>query len=192
MFMRAVFGAAVAAALVFVWGYVYWTMLPYSPQVMRAAESEPQLSRALQAALPESGMFVIPGLKSNDAAAVEDYQKRQAEGPIATVVFRREGSTMSAPVLGFGYLQMFLAALAAAIALSACDVNFYPGRVMIVFWMGIFATLWADFSDVAWFYYPMNYYWLKLGYTVPAAVLMGLVLGAFVRPPTASQASSPR
>jgi hypothetical protein len=29
----------------------------------------------------------------------------------------------------------------------------------------------------------MSHFWLKFGYTVPAALILGLVLGLFVRPP---------
>ena len=58
---------------------------------------------------------------------------------------------------------------------------------MIVFWIGIFAALWANLSDVAWFHYPLDYFWLQLGYTIPAAIIMGIVLAAFVRPPVAER-----
>jgi hypothetical protein len=188
MLWRAILGAAVAAALVFVWGFVYWTMLPYPERVMQSVASEATLVEALQAALPASGMYAIPGRHGNDAAAMADQQQRTAKGPVAILAYRNAGVEMTGPYFAFGYLQMFLAALAAAIALSACDVNFYPGRVMIVFWMGIFAALWAHLSNVAWFHHPVNYFWLQLGYTVPAAFVMGIVLAAFVRPPSARRA----
>ena len=83
----------------------------------------------------------------------------------------------------YGLLQMLLAAFAAAIALSACDVRVYPGRVMIVVWMGIFCALWSSLSDVAWFHYPMEHFWLQLGYTLSSAIILGLVLAVFVKPP---------
>ncbi len=183
MFIRAILGAALAAALLFVWGFVYWTVLPFALRVMQAVESEQQLAEAMLANLPGSGMFVIPAEQSKEPAAVEDYQNRLKAGPVAVVAYRRTGVEMSAKFFGFGYLQMFLSALAAALVLAACDVAFYPGRVMIVFWIGIFAALWANLSDVAWFHYPLNYFWLKLGYTIPAAIIMGIVMAAFVRPP---------
>ncbi len=191
MFIRALLGAAIAAAIVFVWGYVYWVVLPFSSNVLHDVEAESGVIGSLQTNLPASGVYIIPGTAPEAAEAIDDWKKRAAQGPVATLFYRQDGvSAMSTKQFAFGYLQMFLAALAAAIALSASDVNFYPGRVMIVFWIGVFAVLWTTLSDVAWYYFPMNYFWLKLGYTIPAAILMGLVLAAFVKPPAVQKSRS--
>jgi hypothetical protein len=119
---------------------------------------------------------------------MEAYADAFGEGPLAMLFYRTEGDQFMSPqYFVYGFLQMLLAAFAAAIALSASDIEVYPGRVMLVVWMGVFCALWANLSDVTWFHFPMDYFWLKFAYTVSSALILGLVLALFVRPPRAGE-----
>jgi hypothetical protein len=194
MFLRVIIGSLIAAAVLFLWGFVYWQVLPFSNQVIKPLANETDLTSvmendlasAMAAGGAETGVYYFPHMpvNSTDEAALEDYKNRHMAGPIGMIFYRAEGTEPMPPKrMAWGYLQMLLAALAAAIVLSASDVQVYSGRVMIVFWMGVFAACLSVLSDVAWFYFPMNYFWLKFGYYVSSGLILGIVLAMFVRPP---------
>jgi hypothetical protein len=182
--VRILFGSIFSAVALFLWGYVYWTVLPFPQQVIKPLPNEDAVVKALQAV--ESGTYRIPGppADAKDAAALEEYAQEFGEGPLAMLFYRSEGDAFMSPrYFAYGFLQMWLAAFAAAIAVSASDIGVYPGRVMLVVWMGIFCAIWSALGDVAWLHFPLDYFWLKFGYTVSSALILGLVLALFVRPP---------
>lgn len=181
MLGRLVIGSLLAAVVVFFWGFVYWTVLPFPASVLQTLPGQETFINQLKAAVPESGAYLIPG--GAEVQTDEALQERHREGPIATLFYRKEGAEVMSPsVFIYGYLHMLAAAFVAGIVIAASESRSYFSRVMLIFWVGVFCAVWVEITDVVWYYFPWDYCLLKMGYHISAALLMGLVLAALVRP----------
>lgn len=179
--MRLVIGSVVAAIALFFWGFVYWTKLPFSGQVMKAMPGQESYMEQVKSAVTETGVYLIPGGDEvlTEAAAAERFR----EGPIATVIYRREGSEPMPPTtFVYGFLHMLVSALIAGIVVMTSGRRTFFGRVMLIFWIGLFTAVWTEISDVVWYYFPWNYCLLKMGYHVSACLILAIVLGAILQP----------
>ena len=191
MLLRTLLGALIASALVFGWGFVYWMQLPFVDQVIQKLDNEEETLADLQDRVPRSGVYAFPApVDPQQTAEFENWQQRHAGGPVGILVIDSDGRpAMGTKTMLFGFLQTLAAAIAAGIVLAASDVFVYAGRVMIVVWMGIFAALFVTLSDVVWYCHPIEFFWLRAGHLVSSAIILGLVMGFFVRPPQRQAAS---
>ena len=181
MFIRLIVGALISAAVVFVWGFVFWNVLPFPKQILTSLPGQETFIEELKAAIPESGAYMIPG--GMEVASDEDVLRRHAEGPIATVLYHKEGAPpMDPSVLIKGFVHMFVAAFIAGIVIAASESNSFFSRLMLVFWVGVFCAVWAEINNVVWWYFPWDYTLLKMAYHISCCLIMGIVLGAIVRP----------
>ena len=181
MFLRMIIGSIVAAVLMYIWGFLYWGMSPYSAQIMKTAPNQEAYLEELNDSMTESGVYLIPaGADKMDDPSVGPLHEA---GPIAMLFFRKEGAPMMGPtVMIYGFLHMLLSAFIASIIVAASGAGTFFSRFMLVFWVGVFAAVWVELADVVWYYYPMDYFWLKFVYHVVACVLLALVLAWVVRP----------
>ena len=183
--LRLLIGALVAAALMFAWGFVFWTVLPMSNSVLKTLPDQETLVDQLKAAIPETGVYMVPAGAGVDLED-ETLAQRHAEGPIATLIYRKEGAplmgTAGSRVLLNGFLHMLASAFIAGIVVAASESNTYFSRVMLIFWVGVFCAVWAQLTLAVWWYFPLKYCLLYMAYDVSSCLVMGLVLGGIVRP----------
>ncbi|MEM8677734.1 MAG: DUF1761 family protein [Planctomycetota bacterium] len=181
MLIRLIFGSLISAVLVFVWGFVFWTLLPFPKQILTTLPGQETFIEELKAAVPESGAYMIPG--GMESASDEDVLRRHAEGPIATVLYHKAGAPPMAPKIFIqGFLHMFVAAFIAGIIIAASESNTYFSRVMLIFWVGVFCAVWVEINNVVWWYFPRDYALMRMAYHLSSCLIMGIVLAAVVRP----------
>lgn len=171
----------------FIWGAVFW-MSPLGLMAVSAVEDESALSAAMMASLPESGIYFVP-----DAAAMETdaegWTARHEAGPLATIIFHREGfAPMQAGIMIKGFLHelvsiAFMAMLLRCFSASPA-LNRYSGRAMAVLMLGILMGFYSRLGDSIWFLHPIGWGLTNWAYTVGAWGLAGLVLAAFIKPRT--------
>ena len=91
--MRILIGSIVGAVLLFLWGYVFWTILPFSMKVIKPLPNEDAVVAAMQASDAASGVYRIPGppADAKDPAVMEAYAQEFGEGPLAMMYYRSGG-----------------------------------------------------------------------------------------------------
>lgn len=180
--MRLFLGSAIAAVAVFMWGFLFWQQLPWPGQVMRTLPNQDALADAGGSEELATGVYLVPGMPSDPADP--DFAARHARGPIATLLYQREGSNPASPkVLLRGFLHMLFSAMILGVVLLASGRREFFGRFMLALWIGIFVAFWAEPTRAIWFSVPWTYAWLYMAYHLSTCVIMGLVLAWFVRPP---------
>ncbi len=180
--MRALTGIILASVLMFVWGFVYWGISPVPGWVLKTLPNPDALVPALQQAIPASGVYLLP-VGPDAGEPDEAAQQRFLQGPIATLIYSKEGSEMMPPsVMVKGYLHMLVSAVIGALILMASGRREFFGRFMICFWIGVLVAIWPEVSRVIWFHFPWNYCLLYMVYHFTSCLIMGMVLGYFVRP----------
>jgi hypothetical protein len=180
--MRTLIGIVVASVLMFVWGFIYWGILPVAGTVLKTMPNQESIVPVLESSIPSTGVYLIPvGADAGEPDAAT--QERHARGPIATLVYTKEGGPMMPPsTMVKGYLHMLGAAVVAAIILMASGRREYFGRLMICTWLGVFVAIWPELSRVIWFSFPRDYCVLYMTYHFTSCLLMGIVLAYFVKP----------
>lgn len=147
--MRHLIAAAVAAIVVFFWGFAAWAGLGLWDFAFPKPANEAAVADTLKSSLDSDGAFVIPfppeGYGSTPAdpaqeAAFKDYEARHRAGPLALVVYRATGSEPMPPSeLVRGFAIELVAALLLTCVLSAVHGGF-SRRAYVGFTIALFAS----------------------------------------------------
>jgi hypothetical protein len=192
MAIRLVIASILAAVAMFMWGFLFWGVLPLSKSVMHALPNEAEVIRVLQSSSMPTGVYFYPFPGESEG---DDAQKRVEEqhlaGPIVEVRYRAEGARMMDPmVMAKGFLH-FLAATCLAGLLLCFTLPASPSfgrRWGFVFLFGLAAALFHDLSGPIWFFNPWSFALLNFSYHVVGWLIGGLILAGLVKPATPSTA----
>ncbi len=192
--MRVLIAAIFSGIVLMMWGFAFWTASPVPQQFLKSLPDAANVVAAIRDSGAESGVYVYPGsegMDSSDQAALEAWQERHREGPIAHIFLQSEGTEPMAPsVFLMGYLHFAVSALVAATLLAVVvdKLPSYLARVAFVAGCGLFAAVVLGLSDPIWYYHPWGYHLMQASFVVIGWVLAGLVIGAIVRPAKAATA----
>ncbi|HEY6565701.1 MAG TPA: hypothetical protein VIY86_14530 [Pirellulaceae bacterium] len=179
--MKLVLGSVIAAVAAFVWGFVFWQVLPWPMQVMRTLPNQDEVVDEWRSSELATGVYLVPGMTRDMTDA--EFKANHMQGPIATLLYQREGSDPANPqAMIRGFVHMWISAFILGIVLLASGRREFFGRFMLAFWIGIFVAIWTEPTRAIWFSIPWEYSKLYMAYHFSACVIMGLVLSWFVRP----------
>jgi len=185
--MRVIIGAIAGGIALFIWAFVSWMFIPWH-RVQPLTGKEAAVKQALSGF--EGGVYAIPGptidvTAEQQAAAEEAWTAAHRAGPLALVVYEPQGNDPLGPMrMGIGLGLEIALALVAAIMLHVVGpaVPFYRQRVGFVFLLGVFAVVGSHLMNWHWFSYPLRWTLESIGDGLAGALLLGLVLGAIVKP----------
>ena len=183
--MRFILGVILAAAALFMWGYVYWGLSPFPDSIIQSVDDHEAVAASLQMHFNESGTYLMPQQPKNtkDVATMDAYTRRHEEGPVVMMFYNHAGAApMDSTRMAIGFGHSVLVAFLGGIICLAAAPRTYVTRVMLIFWTTMFAAVWTQVGNVIWWYYPMDYCLLQLGYMIIGGMLMALILAAFIRP----------
>ena len=188
MLFRVLLGSLLSAVVLFFWGWIYWHFVPPLSGAWRAipVEIEERLVQDLDESLSVNGVYMYPRSdtsRPDQNAAHEEWIKKNQTGPRFMIFFNTQGFAqrdMSKTLIA-GFVHMLVCSLfCGGLLASAGPMCCYPARVFFVFMVGLFATVWINFSNPIWFHHPWDNALLFAGYNTVAWLLAGLVLGAIV------------
>ncbi len=192
---RMLLGSLVSGVVLFLWGFVFWGLVPPPEFCMRSADQPDELAVALNRHLPVSGTYFLPRPATNStagdaAAAFDAFVQKHRAGPVAQIHVLREGTDpMSGLVYALGFAYFVFSSLLAAglLRLAAPALAGYWARVGFVALLGLFATAFCDLAGPVWFHHHPGFAAWNALYHAVCWILGGVVLGAFVRPTPASK-----
>jgi len=188
-----VLGGILGGAALFFWGAISHMILPIGEMGIRTArpEAESALVAAMQEALPEQALYIVPGSdpsKPMDEAAQKAWLDRYAAGPTALVAWNPGPGTAIGPrPLTIELLSnLAICVLAAWLLTRLAPGTGYFQRVGIVALLGLVAVLSIEVSYWNWYSFPGA--WLAgqlleqgIGFT-----LAGVVVARHARPAPAA------
>lgn len=177
---RLILGSLLAAFIVFMWGFLYWNVLPFRNAVTLPVPDEASMSQTL-GALPETGTYQLPDLRASESA--EALVGRMSQGPIAYILLRKEGANASDPSMFInGFLHMLITALLIGLVLRRTALATFGARFGLVFLAGLAAAIFSNLGEPIWYFQPWGWHILQAGYDLTSWALIGLVLAKFVQP----------
>jgi len=188
MAIRVLIASAVAAAAMFLWGFVFWGI---SGAAMALLSPLPEGARddviaVLRRDNLPAGMYVYPAPVDdmNDEEAMEENERLHEEGPRLRLAVKEGGPSMPPSCFVYGVLLNFAYALLGAtmVAMGAGSLPSYGRRFQFLLVFSLAGAIWTNFGDVIWWFYPVSYGLGNLAYQFVAGVLMALIVAAIVRP----------
>lgn len=180
---RYIVGSFVSAVALFLFGAIFW-MSPVGSLGFVVAPDDDLAAVSVQTAFPVDGTYYVPG--PGDGSDREGQFARHRAGPIATVHIRHEGAEpMSPRVLLVGFVHNWIVALLMTYLLvraAPAAVARYGDRVLFVALVGVIAATLIDLGHPIWWYQPWRFHLVNAAYHIGGSVVVGLVLGAFVKP----------
>lgn len=182
-----VLGSLVTGVVLFLWGFVFWGLIPVPG--MHEPTDEAALWESLGETIPESGAYYVPNFEGGPEAV-----ERHEMGPTAMLFVRVEGSpTMPPSMMVIGFFHMAATAFLIGLLMMRLSAHLrtYRDRVVFVALVGIVVAFWADLAWPVWWRTPWSFFLGMAVYDVVAWLLAGVVLARFVRPEHHSAAAAP-
>lgn len=177
---RLILGSLLAAVIVFIWGFLYWNILPFRNSATLPVPDEAALTQALEA-FPETGTYQIPDLRTSESE--EAMTAKLSQGPSALILFRKEGVNWADPKIFIGgFLHMLITALLIGLLLRRTGLATFGARFGLVFLAGLAAAIFANLGEPIWYYQPWGWHILQFGYDLTVWIIIGLVMAKFVQP----------
>jgi hypothetical protein len=183
---RVIVGGIVGGALLFVWGFVAHMVLPLWHDALRFVPAEDSVLGAMKEAIPEPGVYLLPGVDMSREMSEDDKKALEAKllaGPRAFLVFNREGAEMPPTLkqLGLEAASNILGALLAAVILFALRAGFLA-RLLASTLFGVMGWLAISFSYWNWFSFSWEFTRAELIDQTCGWFIVGIALAIIVRP----------
>lgn len=183
MQLRVLLAGLAGGVVMFVWGFVFWAVLPFPKMYLPPMPHESAVRQALDNALPASGTYVFPSRTEENH---DTMKARYAEGPVGTIAFHKGGVDMEDPSTYVKGLAHFIACAAIAAGIMSTvigSLRTYGSRALFVFRLGLFAGVAIEIAKSIWFYAPPDFVLLNCAYHFAGWGLAGLAIAAIVKPP---------
>lgn len=183
---RGLIAASLGALLYFVWGFVFWVVLPFGPMVFRQTNEEPALARQIALSIPSPGSYTVPGteLMASDPA---EYKRRRDAGPRATLFVYPKGRPMISIVALLGGFGTMLAATSLmTLLLVLVPTASYARRVLIVLLAGGAGIFLGDLGFPFWYDWPWGLWLASAAFHLSGWLFVALLLAAILKPTRAA------
>jgi len=191
--VRIVIAGLLGGAVLFIWGAVSWVWVPWHQMAKLPQESIVQ--RALQSTGADSGVYRFPMMDPdaiNESMSDEDkndvreaFAMRHKEGPVGMLVYNDEGSDWMPMMMHVkGFLLDFVTAVVAAtmMSMAVSSLGGYFGRVLFVLLLGVYVAVGTSMMNWNYMLYPLRFSLEMAGDSIAAALLLGLVISALIKP----------
>ena len=188
--IRLVLGALVSAVVLFAWGALFWVVSPLRFGVLRPLPRAEAVVSLLEQNLPHSGVYLSPfpdeeRFTADPKEAKEEFLKRQRQGPLVQISYRKEGVDPTNPAtlaLGFGHLFVSALLIGGLLMLALPALTTYLARMLFVFLAGVFAAVTVSLSPPVWFHQPWDLPLFNALYHASGWFVASFVLAAILRP----------
>ncbi|MGH1541768.1 MAG: hypothetical protein ACRBHB_15185 [Arenicella sp.] len=169
--MKNVIAAVLAGIVIFVWGFISWTAIPWHDAVVNKFSDEAAVTQVLVDNSPQTGVYYLPH-------AEEDYAVGK---PSAFVNMLPEGhsSGMAGMMIKSIIGNIIIAFLVICLLLKTTGLGFVQ-KVGFVALTGLIIGIAGNFPYWNWFGFPTGYTVVMILDTVITWVLVGLVLAKLV------------
>jgi hypothetical protein len=179
---RIILGGLAGGVLLFFWGFFSHTVLPLGEMGIKSLPEEEVVVGTLESALSEPAIYFFPGM-SDDPSEEEMlvWQQRYEAGPLGILFYRPTGFTPFVGQLPYQLLTDLAAVLLAAFFLSMLTVSYWK-RVLFVTSLGLLCWFTIVVPYWIWYLFPSGFILGSLVDLVAGWFLVGLLLGAIVKP----------
>lgn len=190
MSARVLIAGVLAGLFLFGWGYLANMVISLGAVGIRSLppDRQDQVNSVLVEQIDQSGLYLMPGMDlslKGDAlnAEMERWTRAWEAGPTGFLVFNLTGTTPVSPLnLVVQAVIDILIGIAAATVVSFFRPTRYGCRVALVVAIGLIAFLYTNATYMNWYRFPLDYTGARLLDMLAGMLVVGIVVGAIVRP----------
>jgi hypothetical protein len=189
MLLRISLAALLSAVVLMLWGYVFWIGLGVPGAVLHPLPAADQLAPALKAKIPQAGVYLWPNPPTEhvleDPKQLAAYASAFRQGPIVHLFYLPDGiNPVGITIFARGLLHFFASSWLAGWLLAMIGPRraTYRSLIGFVLLLGVFAAVFVNLSPPIWFQHPWGYHLVLAAFDCFNALLMGIVLGAIIKP----------
>jgi hypothetical protein len=194
---RVLLGVLLAGLAAFAWGALAHMVFGLGEGGMKNLPAESAVAQTMAAELKEKGIYMFPGMPEgaaqNDPAAVKAWEEAYARNPHGLIIYApASGPLNMTPMMGVQLVTDILCALLIAVLMQMMlpAVGTYWRRVCLAAQVGLIAGCLVLLPYWNWYGFPMRFTIEGLAEQLVAGTVIGLVLGAFVKPAKAAVAAA--
>src|SRR5882762_6078070 len=189
MTKQLVLGTILGAIVLFVWGALAWTLIPWPGDPIKMFTDEAAVAQAISANSPRSGNYLLPNMPKRTrgmtdqqyAAAEKAMADRWARGPIVFAAVRLAPFGSFGVALLIQFLTQFVLALLATLLLLQTNGLSRGARIAFVFTIGLIIFVGGHMDEWTWWSFSNAYMLMQFGAIVIGWILAALVISTFVR-----------
>ncbi len=160
MIQRVVKCGLIGGFILFVWGAVSWSVLPWQKAQLHRFSDESEVRSAISDNIKGSGLYVLPNLNGYAATCDEqaEAKERMREGPFVTASIVANGRSPS--MVGNAVCSLIVKIIAACLVtwlLLKTGPLEYTKTIKFITVVGIVIALSATLPYVIWFGYPGSF-----------------------------------
>jgi len=144
--------------ILFVWGAVSWTVLPWQKAQINTFEDESDVRSAIRNNIKGSGLYVLPNLNAyaNNPDKLADAKARMIEGPYATIAVTANGRnpSMVGSAIASLIVKIISACLVTWLLLKTTLPLHYNSSIKFITVVGIVIAIATTIPYVIWFGFP--------------------------------------
>jgi hypothetical protein len=187
-------GGLAGGVILFVWGFLAWTVLPLHNASLRPIENEDRVTEVLSTNIGAHGVYKFPANPAEDEElsaeeqqlATDEWMKKMQHGPTGMIIYDPHGTDpmMSGQMLS-GFIINLVSALFTAWLLSRSTAltGSFLSRVAYCGVLGILISVSSHLMNWNWLGFPLDYTSAMVTDTVISWLLAGLGIAAIVRAP---------
>ncbi len=183
--VRIVLAAIVGGFLMFVWGAVSHTVLPFARDALKPIPNEATVLSTLGGNLTAPGMYAFPWINMSSKVAPaeqQEWNQKLASGPSGLLIYRPNGGeSMSPRQLVSEFVSNVLAAFLGALILVQLPGGF-TRRVLSVTTIGIAAWLSVSVSQWTWYGFSTSFLLGDLADQLGGWLLAGIGMAMLIKP----------
>jgi len=184
---RLLFGAVLGGIILFIWGWLSWSVFPIHTASLRNINNEDAVISAMHVNMDQKGVYVFPGMPtSQDPAVMEEWSQKYQQGPVGMIIYDPDGSEPMMPAqMIVGIIISILASYLASwfLSRSTAVTSSYFARVAYCGMLGIFVSLVSHLVNWNWMGYPLDYTMAWIMDAVIGWLLAGLGIASIVKTP---------
>jgi hypothetical protein len=159
---RNIIALIATTVILFVWQSLSWMVTPIHSDFAKYTPAETEIMPLLNARLPESGVYMIPGTDPSKPETMEEMKKRSEEcvgKPYAMVFYNKSFPGMDPSMMLTGFLFNLIAVL---IAITIVNVAVKAGvssgmRFGLVLSLSLFCIFQSILLNWNWFQFPWHF-----------------------------------
>jgi hypothetical protein len=166
------------AAVLFVWGFFSWVVLPWHTMTLNAFSNEDALAQAVMDGTSKTGIHILPDPKAHNDPATKEKMKT---GPIVFSAVTRHGVEGMGLQLALSFGIQFLAAVLASWLLLQANIADYKKRVAFLTVTALVGGVASHLPYWNWWGFPCAYTLVQLADLAVGWALAGLAMGKIIK-----------
>ncbi len=176
-------GALAGGVVLFVWGFVSWTILPWHDMTLSTFADEDEVARVVRANASGRGIYLYPGERHEPGMTPEEVEAakqavvdKMRRGPFLFVSYVDRGTASMAGPLIIGFVCQVFGALALTLIVLFSRERRFWNRVSIVVLVAVAASALCYLPQWNWFGFADGYTRVAILDLVAATFLAGMAI----------------